>query len=217
MWVTVSPQPGDSKEDSGTLALLPSNLLGPWHRPCSLPAVHVQHESQIPRHQPAAPRLQWQWPLGACPRANCPVFLHHRRTLRHQPLYRSLASFPQAARMRAPTAPLPASSRTARLLRGPHSTAAAVTLCPARSGHCYLCPIASSLALSLSACHSRGVGVTLSSCPSSASGLLGAKIPLPPPYPHRPGSRQLIFALISFVISRAGGGHAPSLPLPFAP
>lgn len=30
--------------------------------PC-LPAVHVQHESQIPRHEPASPRLQRQRPL----------------------------------------------------------------------------------------------------------------------------------------------------------
>lgn len=44
--------------------------------PC-LPTVHVQHESQIPRHEPASPRLQRQRPLdrraGRTPRANHPV------------------------------------------------------------------------------------------------------------------------------------------------
>lgn len=39
------------------------------------PAVHVQHESQIPRHEPAAPRLQRQRPLDAGSHAHVPTAL----------------------------------------------------------------------------------------------------------------------------------------------
>jgi hypothetical protein len=50
---------------------LPGLRRGPTD-PLLSPPVHVQHESQVPRHEPASPRVQWQRALDRHPCANRP-------------------------------------------------------------------------------------------------------------------------------------------------
>lgn len=73
----------------------------PAHTASLSPAVHVQHESQIPRHEPAAPRLQRQRPLdrrpATAPRANRPA-----PPPGHQPLRDARAAPPTPPFCRGP-------------------------------------------------------------------------------------------------------------------